>query len=121
MRLQDVLLWVNSPYFYFAVGCLCFSFGYYLWLYLQDRKMAKRLLVGPRASDITIDGVKIHYESLGEGRPIVCLHGIGASVFVWRLLTPLLARRYKVITLDLPGFGRSDKSPSRSHGLDAQT
>lgn len=51
---------------------------------------------------------KIRYFVQGQGnKNIVLLHGLGASSYCWRLLWPLLATRYRVITFDLPGFGRS--------------
>jgi pimeloyl-ACP methyl ester carboxylesterase len=43
--------------------------------------------------------------------PLVCLiHGLGDEADTWRQLWPLLARRHRVIALDLPGFGRSPPS-----------
>ena len=63
---------------------------------------------------------KLHYVQVGKGRDIVLLHGIGASVFVWRFLFPLLQGKYRVTAFDLPGFGKSGKEPHREYGLDAQ-
>ncbi|MGA9443489.1 MAG: alpha/beta fold hydrolase, partial [Methyloceanibacter sp.] len=40
---------------------------------------------------------------------LVMLHGFGASGYTFRRIVPALARRYRVITLDLKGHGRSDK------------
>ena len=43
--------------------------------------------------------------------PLVCLiHGLGDEADTWRHLSPMLARRHRVIALDLPGFGRSPPS-----------
>jgi pimeloyl-ACP methyl ester carboxylesterase len=50
----------------------------------------------------------------------VLLHGIGANLFCWRHLVPLLRRKYTVVALDLPGFGRSGKLGSARYGLDEQ-
>jgi pimeloyl-ACP methyl ester carboxylesterase len=50
----------------------------------------------------------------------VLIHGIGASLYIWRFLMPLAARRYRVVALDLPGFGQSDKRRDADYGLDAQ-
>ena len=47
----------------------------------------------------------VHVEQAGHGEPVVLLHGFGGSSFAWRLLTPALARRYRVIAPDLNGFG----------------
>jgi pimeloyl-ACP methyl ester carboxylesterase len=45
----------------------------------------------------------------GQGRPILLLHGFGTSGYSWRKIVPALARDHRVITLDLRGFGASDK------------
>jgi len=51
----------------------------------------------------------LHVEEAGNGPPLLLLHGLGASIFTWRHITPSLARDHRVIALDLKGFGRSDK------------
>lgn len=53
--------------------------------------------------------VRLHVQEAGQGPPIVLLHGLGASTYMWRLVIPGLARSHRVIALDLKGFGRSDK------------
>ena len=53
--------------------------------------------------------VSLHVEDRGSGRPIVLLHGLGASSYMWRHLAPVLAKEHRVISVDLKGFGRSDK------------
>jgi pimeloyl-ACP methyl ester carboxylesterase len=45
----------------------------------------------------------------GKGRPILLLHGFATSSFTWQAVEPELARRYRVIAVDLRGFGASDK------------
>lgn len=46
--------------------------------------------------------------------PVLLLHGIGRSLEDWAAVFPLLAREYRVITLDLPGFGFSTRRPERA-------
>jgi pimeloyl-ACP methyl ester carboxylesterase len=48
----------------------------------------------------------LHFESSGSGRPIVALHGYGASLFSWRYLPAALPDR-RVICVDLAGHGAS--------------
>ncbi|KAK1280951.1 hypothetical protein QJS04_geneDACA023181 [Acorus gramineus] len=55
-------------------------------------------------------GHKIHYIEQGSGRPIVLIHGFGASAFHWRYNIPELAKSYKVYAIDLLGFGWSEKA-----------
>lgn len=51
----------------------------------------------------------LFYAEAGDGDPLLCLHGFGASTATWRKLVPHLAGRRRVITLDLKGCGRSSK------------
>jgi len=59
---------------------------------------------------VTIDGVNIHYVCGGSGSPLVLVHGLGSSAAVefYFNLEPLAAN-HRVIAIDLPGFGHSDK------------
>lgn len=43
-----------------------------------------------------------HVQRMGSGRPLLLLHGTGASVHSWRGLMPLLARSHAVTAIDLP-------------------
>ncbi|HVB23795.1 MAG TPA: alpha/beta fold hydrolase [Ktedonobacteraceae bacterium] len=42
---------------------------------------------------------------MGEGEPLILVHGLAASTLWWRRNIPALARQYRVYLLDLPGFG----------------
>ena len=59
---------------------------------------------------LTLDGVTIHYFSGGSGSPLVLVHGLGSSAAVefYFNLEPLAAN-HRVLAIDLPGFGRSDR------------
>jgi pimeloyl-ACP methyl ester carboxylesterase len=69
---------------------------------------------------IQIGQENIHYIQTGQGPNLVLIHGIGASLFVWRYIINELAKQYTVTALDLPGFGKSSKNPNADYGLDAQ-
>jgi pimeloyl-ACP methyl ester carboxylesterase len=47
----------------------------------------------------------------GSGEPLVLLHGIGHTWRGWKPMLPLLERRFDVLAVDLPGFGRSAPLP----------
>lgn len=53
----------------------------------------------------------IHYEVSGKGYPVVFLHGYGETHKIWNHFRKRLSDKYKVITPDLPGFGKSDSLP----------
>ena len=50
-------------------------------------------------------GLRWHVQTLGEGPPLLLIHGTGAATHSWRSLGPLLAERFTVIAPDLPGHG----------------
>jgi len=55
-------------------------------------------------------GYNIQYTVMGTGRPLVLIHGFGASIGHWRKNIPVLAAAgYKVFAIDLLGFGGSGK------------
>lgn len=65
-----------------------------------------------RSRFITIDGIRIHIQEFGDpnGPPLLLIHGYTASVYVWKSAAPLLAAEgFRVIALDLVGFGYSEK------------
>jgi pimeloyl-ACP methyl ester carboxylesterase len=50
----------------------------------------------------------IHYIDLGDGEPVLLVHGIGQSLYTWRRnLDAFVSEGYRVIALDLAGFGYS--------------
>ena len=50
-------------------------------------------------------GVRWHVQRLGAGPPLLLLHGAGGASHSWRDLAPLLATRFDVLAMDLPGHG----------------
>jgi haloalkane dehalogenase len=67
---------------------------------------------------VTVDGLKLHYVEEGEGEPVLLLHGWPTSSFLYRqIIGPIAARGRRVIALDLPGFGASDKPPDASYSF----
>jgi pimeloyl-ACP methyl ester carboxylesterase len=46
-------------------------------------------------------------EEWGSGEPLVLIHGLATTRWIWDLVAPQLARHRRVVTLDVPGFGGS--------------
>lgn len=65
----------------------------------------------------TINGTRLHWAELGQGRPLVMLHGLWDCLWTWRRVAPQLARNRRVLLLDLPGHGLSGR-PDASYDLD---
>ncbi len=64
--------------------------------------------------------IEIAYRQTGHGRDLLCLHGIGASMIIYRRFTPLVSGEFRVTCLDFPGFGKSSKPRELTYGLDEQ-
>ena len=54
------------------------------------------------------DDIITYYEAHGEGKPLVFIHGAGASHDMWRPQVEHFSRKYKVITYDVRGHGQSE-------------
>lgn len=54
---------------------------------------------------VTSSSITWHVQRLGSGRQLLLIHGTGASTHSWRDVAPLLAERFEVLCVDLPGHG----------------
>ncbi len=68
---------------------------------------------------IEIDGLSVHLRDQGnpEGPPILLLHGTFASLHTWEGWVEELGDRYRLISLDLPGFGLTGPHPQGDYSL----
>lgn len=62
-------------------------------------------------------GLRWHVQHLGEGPPVLLLHGTGAATHSWRDLAPRLARRFSLFAPDLPGHGFTSAAPPATRSL----
>ena len=53
----------------------------------------------------TVGAVRWHVQQQGDGPTVLLLHGTGGSTHSWAACTASLARRYRVVAIDLPGHG----------------
>jgi pimeloyl-ACP methyl ester carboxylesterase len=58
--------------------------------------------------EVAFKGVKINYHVTGEGPAVVLIHGFLESTWMWKDIAPVLAKKHKVICVDLPGHGASE-------------
>lgn len=58
-----------------------------------------------------VNGLEMAYVEVGQGEPIVFLHGNPTSSYLWRNVIPHLSGRYRCIAPDLIGMGDSAKLP----------
>jgi pimeloyl-ACP methyl ester carboxylesterase len=68
------------------------------WLKVEWRRHLRR---------VSLPGAEVNYVEIGEGEPILFVHGLSGSWQNWLENLPRFGRRRRAIALDLPGFGQS--------------
>lgn len=58
---------------------------------------------------LNVNDINLFYKSIGEGAPVIFLHGLGSSTRDWEWQIPYFAQFYRVIVVDARGHGQSDK------------
>jgi pimeloyl-ACP methyl ester carboxylesterase len=76
-----------------------------------------RALADAADQTLTRNGVTINYRTIGNGEPILLVHGYGDNLKMWVGLADSLATTHRVIAVDARGFGKSSKpSDAGSYG-----
>jgi pimeloyl-ACP methyl ester carboxylesterase len=92
------------------------------WLVVRNRTMQAQRDNPPTGRFLDIDGVRLHYLEQGEGPVLLLLHGnvVTADDFRMSGLLERLAETYRVIAIDRPGFGYSDRPRDTTWTPEAQ-
>ena len=87
------------------------------WTPDLDRAELEKRYAASSPQNIDIDGLKVHYKETGPlGAPaLLLLHGFGSSLQAWDDWSVKLEQKYRVIRLDLPGFGLTGASPDHDY------
>ncbi len=59
----------------------------------------------PVSRYVVIDGTPVHYTDEGHGPTLVLLHGVMASLHTWDGWVDILRPHFRIVRVDLPGFG----------------
>jgi abhydrolase domain-containing protein 6 len=84
-------------------------------LLMQFATNLERGRAGLSEHQIAVDGLDLAYTDGGEGEVILMVHGFNADKDNWTRMAAGLTDDYRVIALDLPGFGRSTRDASLRH------
>ncbi|OEZ29108.1 alpha/beta fold hydrolase [Variovorax boronicumulans] len=74
------------------------------------------------ANSIRTGAFHTNVHDLGEGAPVLFIHGSGPGVSAWanwRLVLPVLAQTRRVIAPDMAGFGFTERVPGAAYAMDA--
>ena len=72
------------------------------------------------AREIVAAGIRTNYHDVGEGPPVLLIHGSGPGVSAWanwRLLLPELSRQARVIAPDMAGFGFTERRAGQRYDM----
>jgi pimeloyl-ACP methyl ester carboxylesterase len=67
--------------------------------------------------EVEVEGLTLAYREAGDGPAVLLLHGWPTSSFLWREIMPPIAQANRVVALDMPGFGASDKPLDTRYGF----
>jgi pimeloyl-ACP methyl ester carboxylesterase len=70
-----------------------------------------RLTQAPPDQYVKVEDINTRYWTLGQGEPVILLHGLGSCVESWTYNIDALAQQHRVFAIDLVGSGHSDKPP----------
>jgi pimeloyl-ACP methyl ester carboxylesterase len=90
--------------------------GAALYLYTPDKPRAalEAKYAGPPSTFLDLDGLRLHLRDTGprDAPAILFLHGFGSSLHSWEDWAQLLDKEFRVVRIDLPGFGLTGADPS---------
>lgn len=72
-----------------------------------------------RGARVVAGGIDTHYHEAGAGDPVVLLHGSGPGVSAWSNWggsVPRLAEHFRVVAIDMVGFGDTERPPDLRYG-----
>ena len=64
---------------------------------------------------LSINKIQLHYREGGTGKSIILLHGWGSNADSFAQLEKYLIPNFRVLSIDLPGFGASEAPPNAWH------
>lgn len=73
------------------------------------------------AKSVKTGNFNTNYHDLGEGEPVIFMHGSGPGVSAyanWRLAMPEVSKKFRVIAPDMVGFGYSDRPDGITYSMD---
>lgn len=79
----------------------------------------KRSYANGASRFVEVNDLQVHYRDEGQGPPFVLLHGTGSSLHTWDAWAESLRGKYRVIRMDLPGFGLTGPDRRDDYRIDA--
>ncbi|MEW6327590.1 MAG: alpha/beta fold hydrolase [Thermodesulfobacteriota bacterium] len=92
----------------FLIGCfIVLSLFFWSSYRINSREQYTGQQLVSEGVFVRVGDVNVHYIRKGKGKPLVLIHGVFSSSFVWHKNIDALAEHFDVIALDLKGYGYS--------------
>ena len=116
-RLKRLETWVT------VISALLVALLYGVWTPDLDTVTLEQRYQYVPTQAVEVDGLRIRYKDTGprDAPAILLLHGFGSSLQTWDAWADSLDKRYRVIRLDLPGFGLTGPSPTNDYSEQTDT
>lgn len=101
----------------FTIVFLLF-FAFYMGAYSDIALSDLSEFINSESHFLEYKNMKVHYRDEGQGEAIVLIHGTGASLHTWDYWVNGLKNNYRVIRLDLPGFGLTGPHSERNYSIE---
>jgi len=102
-----------------GLALLLVLLGLAAWLYTPDgrREALEARWAAPPSTFLDAAGLRLHLRDTGprEAPAILFLHGFGSSLHTWEEVAAGLEDRFRVLRIDLPGFGLTGPDPTRDY------
>ncbi len=110
--------------FFLVALFILFSIVPYL-IAVEEAGISREELVFSNSEFIQVDNTEVHYRKWPAindlNKNVFLVHGLGASTFSWRYTAPVLQEKgFRVIAVDLPGFGLSERKTGLDHSAEAR-
>ncbi len=118
-RLNLAVKIIKRTTLFLAVLFILFSIAPYL-VATEEALITREELAFSNSEFIEVNGVELHYRewpALNKiDKNVLLVHGLGASTFTWRYTAPVLQEKgFRVVAVDLPGFGLSERRTGLDH------
>jgi pimeloyl-ACP methyl ester carboxylesterase len=90
------------------------------WRHVRRFETLTPETANPPGSFIDVDGVRLHYVEAGSGQSLVLVHGWQGSTFGFRYTIAAVSEQYRVIAVDLKGYGYSARPDHGDYSRSAQ-
>ena len=74
-----------------------------------------------KKNSVELNNIIINYSDVGEGDILLLIHGFASSTYTWRYVEKHFIAKYRIISIDLKGFGFSSKPSDEKYSIHDQS